>query len=205
MGLFLTMLACKSKARDKVIKNIIKIMKDRKLKLYSKTKVNSITGEENEYNITSSKNNWIQVFCPKTPDDDLAITLSKKLNSPIFQFHIHDGQFWMYQLFVNGNLIDRHKPISDYWSKISNNDRKSWKGNANKIGSIFNLNPNILSPYLVQDEEWNTSNKRAFTEDEFPVKSEWSMVDFQRKLGIIYPEFERPNTLNIVRLTFKRF
>src|SRR6266496_6193495 len=32
--------------------------------------------------------------------------ISKDLNAPVFSFNIHDGDLWMYVLFVNGDTVD---------------------------------------------------------------------------------------------------
>lgn len=204
MGLFLTMLTCKISSRDTVSDALVNIMEERRLTLEYITKANEITGKENQYEITNQKNGWVQVFCPETPDDKLASSLSKKLNTPVFQFHIHNGEFWMYQLFVSGELKDKHNPIPDYWKKISEKERETWNGKASTLTSIFGISGFKIEPYLILwGKDKGDNNSKAFPDDEFPVMSEWSMVDFQKKFGIIYPDFEKPETLDLLRLNFR--
>ncbi len=205
MGLFLTMLACKFDSRDKISDSIMKLMKKRGFLLDSKEKVKEIFGKQNQFEISNSKNGWIQIFCPEIMDDEFASSLSKELDSPVFQFHIHDGTFWMYKLFISGELKDQYNPIPDYWEIfISEKEKKKWKGNPSLISSIFNIAKYKIEPYFVEWKDINEKNKKAFPNDEFPIVNEWSMIDFQKKLRIIYPEFDKPNTLDLIKLKFKR-
>lgn len=202
MGLFLTQLACRIASREKVIEALIKILSKKWYTLKSKTKVFESTGKENQFELTKAKNSWVQVFCPEKPDNWLLEELSKKLDIPIFQFHIHDGDFWMYHLFVSGELKDKYNPIPDYWERMSEKETKEWEGNVELLASIFNIKRSKINPYL---KYWKDikNNVKAFSTDEFPIKSEWSMVDFQRKFGIEYPNFDKPESLDLMRLTFE--
>ncbi len=204
MGLFLTVLACKTHSRDKVIRSVIEVMLERKYEIKEKKKVYEITGKENQFEISNSKNDWIQIFSPMIPDDKLVSELSKKLNVPVFQFHIHDGSFWMYQLFVSGNLMDRFNPIPQYWKKLTQRERETWGGNASLISSLFKIEKSKIQPYLVEWDSIRNKEIKIFQKDEFSLMNEWGMIDFQNKLGIIYPEFDKPQTLDLIRLSFKK-
>jgi len=207
MGLFLTMMACKGPSRDKVIEAIKNILSQRGLYFDSQTKVDGITGKNNLFEITNETNGWIQVFGPEVPDDKLTQSLSEKLNVPVFQFHIHDGDLWMYELFVSGKLVDRYNPTPDYWSQVSDEERNSWKGNSKVLSSVLNIQESSVKPYLIpwtQEMLNSTSQPKAFPEDEFNITSEWAMVDFQKKLGIEYPPLGKPEKVDLVRLTFSQ-
>src|SRR5262245_53995995 len=41
--------------------------------------------------------------------DDAAAHLSRTLERPVFSFHIHDGDLWMYVLFADGEEVDWFK------------------------------------------------------------------------------------------------
>ena len=47
--------------------------------------------------------------------DDSSQFISKELQVPVFSFHIHDGDLWMYVLYNNGNVVDQFNPVPDYW------------------------------------------------------------------------------------------
>lgn len=143
-------------------------------------------------------------FFVHIPDDSVPKELSKKLNVPVFQFHIHDGDFWIYQLFVSGELKDKHNPIPDYYEKLSEQEKKKWKGNPKVLSKILNVEVSKIEPYLIfWNENKSKSRRKAFSEDQSPIANEWAMIDFQKKFGIVYPDFEKPETLDMIRLTFK--
>ncbi len=198
------MMTCRISSRDKACDALMDVMKERGLVLKTKEKVNEITGNENQFEVSAPKNGWVLVFCPETSDDKIASSLSKILNAPVFQFHIHAGTFWMYQLFVSGKLKDRHNPLPDYWKKLSEKEKKTWKGNSSVLASIFGIQKSKVEPYLEFWNENKADDHKAFSDDAFPIMSEWSMVDFQRKLGIRYPDFENPGSLDLIRLTLKK-
>src|SRR5436305_1544951 len=58
--------------------------------------------------ITSGDAGRLSLLCPAGYQkcDKLAAFLSKKLKTPVFLFHIHDGDFWMYWLFAAGKEVD---------------------------------------------------------------------------------------------------
>ncbi len=70
--------------------------------------------------------------------DESSAFISKELNTTVFSFHIHDGDFWMYTLYVIGGVVDKFNPIPDYWDEeISEEEFESWKGNANLIAELI--------------------------------------------------------------------
>lgn len=202
MGLFLTMFACKTNSREKVIDSLIDIMKTNGLVLQSREVVNEITGKDNQFEVTDAQNGWVQVFCPETTHSEIAYSLSKKMGIHLFEFHIHEGVFWMYQLFSSGTLKDKFNPVPDYWVKLSKREEKEWAGNSNIISKLFGASKMRIKPYL---QFWRNVDKsiKAFPEDRFPVAREWGMLDFQEKLGIKYPEFDKPENIKLTRVVFK--
>jgi len=111
--------------------------------------------------------------------------ISKELNAPIFSFHIHDSDFWMYVLYVNGHVADQFNPMPDYWDEnISEFDMSSWKGDAEIIaGYIPGAIVKDLEHYLVR---WDGEESKAYPDDEYG-KEEWQLLDFMRKLKLPYP------------------
>ena len=61
----------------------------------------------------------------------------------------------------------------------------------------------LIKKYLVFWEEIN-DNKKAFSKDEYPIKNEWSLIDFLRKFGIEYPDFGNPKNVKLVNLIFEK-
>jgi len=123
--------------------------------------------------------------------DDAAACLSRELGKPVFSFHIHDGDLWMYILYESGEVVDQFNPIPDYWAELSDEERQSWQGNAAEVAKrVPGLSPDRIAPYLVQwsDDLLETEElPKAFPEDEFHVGEDWQLVDFMRKLDLDYP------------------
>ena len=116
-----------------------------------------------------------------------SVFLSKELNAPVFSFHVHDGDLWMYVLFVNGAIVDQFNPIPEYWDEnIGEEEIVSWRGNATTVAKyVPGLKPESIQKYLVSwdiDEE----TKKAYETDEF-VNEYWQLTDFMKKVGLTYP------------------
>jgi hypothetical protein len=74
---------------------------------------------------------------------------------PVFSFHIHDGDFWMYILYFDGEVVDRFNPIPDYWndnvSTITEEEIDSWKGHAEVLTDyIPGLGIKQIENYLIR-------------------------------------------------------
>ena len=123
--------------------------------------------------------------------DDCSATLSRTLGKPVFSFHIHDGDLWMYQLFENGTAVDQFNPLPDYWQEIDDEERKAWRGNAEEVARcVPGLNPEQIAAYLVPwDEELlGSAASKAYPTDEFGYGCDWQLVDFMHKLGFEFPD-----------------
>lgn len=114
--------------------------------------------------------------------------LSRRLGKAVFHLHIHDGDLWMYELFVNGKDMDRFNTMPGYWEDISDEERDRWKGNASVICANWSgVNPSDIEKYLVFYAEGQDSETKAYETDEFPQWDCWQVTDFMAKLGVPYP------------------
>lgn len=121
--------------------------------------------------------------------DDASQHLSETLQTPVFSFHIHDGDLWMYVLFSNGREADWFNPIPDYWSgDVSDEELRRWSGDASRVAAIWpGVTEAAISKYLVR---WNLMDYHphsAYPDDEFPYNDCWQLLDFMKKLGLDYP------------------
>lgn len=121
--------------------------------------------------------------------DDAAAHLSRSLDVPVFSFHIHDDDLWMYILFVAGEAVDQFNPIPDYWDgSLSDEDRRHWKGSPAVIARWGSpVQEDAIRDYLVP---WNLEDDdpgKAYEDDEYAYGDCWQLVDFMRKLKISYP------------------
>lgn len=120
--------------------------------------------------------------------DEASAFLSLELKAPVFSFHIHDGDFWMYVLYVNGEVADRFNPIPDYWDEDPGDEEFSlWKGNPDVVAQyVKSIKRNAIANYLVRWDPDAEEDRKAYPGDEFGYE-DWQLLDFLRKLKISYP------------------
>jgi len=121
--------------------------------------------------------------------DEVSRYLSSQLGVPVFSFHIHDGDLWMFLLFDNGEQVAQFNPLPEYWDdSISDEDRASWSGDAESIASrIPGIAPEAISPYL---RHWDLDEEdpgKACKEDQFHFNDCWQMCDFLKSVGLTCP------------------
>lgn len=121
--------------------------------------------------------------------DELSKHLSHELQCPVFSFHIHDGDLWMFVFFAQGDEITRFNPIPNYWDDgISDEEMQSWQGDASLIFAHWpGITEESINRYFTR---WNLeveTQEKAYPDDDFPTGTDWQMCDFIKKLGLIYP------------------
>lgn len=183
--MFLSLTSIIGKTKDDVVKSLTN---------YAKSvgggveKENLSTNDENCCVIVESNGNTTIL----NPFDYLewdrsAEFISKDLNAPVFSFHIHDGDLWMYILFVNGVSVDQFNPIPNYWEDISEEEIQSWEGNATTVASyVKSVKRTDIEKYLVRWDLETEETKKAYPDDEF-MQEDWQLLDFMKKLGLPYP------------------
>lgn len=119
--------------------------------------------------------------------DDVSAKLSADLGKPTFSFHIHDGDLWMFILFVDGREAAQFNPIPDYWGDLGADERAIWLPSADAVARyVPGARAQELAPYLVEWPDEGLPGK-AHPDDEFEY-IDWQVVDFMRRLGFAYPE-----------------
>ena len=114
--------------------------------------------------------------------------LSKMLKAPVFAFHIHDSDLWMYELYKNGEKIDGFNPVPDYWMEISDQERHAYRGNAQVVAScVPGVDAAEISKYFVTWDLNADAPARAYPTDEHAYGDEWQLLDFMKKLKLPYP------------------
>lgn len=121
--------------------------------------------------------------------DDLSKFLSLELKKPVFSFHIHDGDLWMFVAFDRGKEVAWFNPIPDYWEQIDNTERNLWAGNAQSVASLIpDLAAASIERYFVPwTDEVLATEQKAYDDDEFAIGVDWQLTDFMRRLGFVYP------------------
>lgn len=119
--------------------------------------------------------------------------MSKELNAPVFSFHIHDGDLWMYVLYVNGEIVDQFNPIPDYWDEnITADEIESWQGNAAVVAKYTGRDAASIEKYLTRWVFDSDENEKAYPDDTYVIE-DWQLLDFMKRCGLPFPLDEDRN------------
>jgi hypothetical protein len=121
--------------------------------------------------------------------DEASCHLSADLGVPVFSFHIHDGDLWMFTLFNKGEQVAQFNPLPEYWDDgISDEERAAWSGDASAIAAcIPDLDVDLIRPYFRHWDLNDGNPGKAFPDDRFNFHDCWQMCDFMQKVRIKYP------------------
>jgi hypothetical protein len=123
--------------------------------------------------------------------DDAAAFLSRELRRPVFSFHVHDSDLWMYVLYENGSPVDQFNPVPEYWGELDDEERESWRGDARAVAArVPGLSPDAIARYLVpwgDDVFEGPGRTKAYPDDRYAFGDDWQLADFVRRLGLDYP------------------
>lgn len=186
MGTFLSMTSIVGKTKDEVVNSLTKYAK-------------SVGGGLQKAALSVDRNNCCvieeavgntSVLYPLAylEWDSSSEFISGDLKAPVFSFHIHDGDLWMYLFFVNGKVVDQFNPVPDYWDEdLSEEEIQSWKGNATAIAKyIPSVRAADIKKYLARWDLDAKESVQAYPDDEF-AQEDWQLLDFMKKLGLPYP------------------
>jgi len=192
MGMFLSLSGIIGKTKNEVLLSLTNFAKSCNGSLEKE----NLTLENDNCGVVKEANGNTTIYYPNyfLDWDKSSEFISRELNAPVFSFHIHDGDLWMYTLYYDGQIVDQFNPIPDYWSEdISKEEIESWKGNALTITKyIPYVKPKDIENYLVRWDLKNEEELKAYPEDEF-VNEDWQLLDFMKKLRFDYPLDENGN------------
>jgi hypothetical protein len=146
-----------------------------------------LTAGDNGCMIVSEGTGGVTAFYPDDffDWDDASSDLSTRLGLPVFSFHIHDGDLWMYTLYKDGRAVDQFNPVPDYWDERADTD--PWKGDARTVArNVPGVKPEQISKYLVRwgDDVFEMDARtKAYPTDTHHYGDDWQLVDFITKLG----------------------
>ncbi len=148
------------------------------------------TTDDQDIGVILQQGSNTSVFYPAGLEQwfELSQHLSYRLQKPVFSFHIHDEDFWMYYLFHKGEEVGHFNPVSEYWGTLSPEEKILWSGDPQLISQLVpDVHPSSIEKYLV---EWDVSKnvqEKAYPDDEYTFGDCWQMCDFMRKIGLSYP------------------
>jgi hypothetical protein len=121
--------------------------------------------------------------------DDLSRVLSERLGRPVFSFHIHDGDLWMFLLFRGGQQISQFNAVPQYWEELPHDELARWAGDPEVTAAAAGVPADELRPYLRPwgEDDMEEASGRARPDDQFARGDAWQLVDFMKRLGFEYP------------------
>lgn len=133
--------------------------------------------------------------------DEAAAHLSSELAKPVFSFHVHDGEYWMFILFVNGEPAVQFCPLPDYWDESIGDDEAEWLPSGEEVAAhVPGVDATVIGPYLRAWMEEGADEEKAHADDAFTFGDAWQLTDFMGRLGFAYPE---PDAADAVRYYVK--
>lgn len=127
---------------------------------------------------------------------DYAGPLSKRVNCPVLLGYIYDDDFWGYELWRQGKLLDQFASLPDYFDGGEPPDQP---GDAGLVARCFGVEPGRIERYLLP---WSRLEEGcyAYDGDQAPAGDSWQLADFLDALGFDYdklcppePEEKEPN------------
>jgi hypothetical protein len=186
MGMFLSLTSIVGKTQNEVVASLTNYAKS----VAGGLEKENLSIDNDNCCVIKEANGNTTIFNPYAylEWDKSAEFISTELNAPVFSFHIHDGDLWMYLLFVNGKRVDQFNPIPDYWDdNLSEEEIESWKGNAEVVLNNFrSIKQADIEKYLVRWDLEAEENEKAYADDEF-TNEDWQLLDFMKKLQLPYP------------------
>ena len=196
MGMFLSLSGVVGKTQRQVEQSLTNYAKFSGGGLQKET----LSNNDNNFCVIKEANNNTTVFYPSgyLEWNKSSQFISKELNAPVFSFHIHDGDLWMYILYFNGEIVDQFNPVPDYWDEdISQEEIASWKGNAEMVAKyIPRITRETIQKYLVR---WDLDKEgpKAYDHDQFCCE-DWQLIDFMNKIGLSYPLDDNGNPVGSI-------
>lgn len=193
MGKFISMSGIIGKSQSEVLETL-KSYFDNQNKELKETALN--TEIYDLFLLNEEKNNSIIIYPEEFFEFKvMAVYFSEKFKKPIFNFYIYDGYLWMYEMYYDGQLIDKFNPIPSFLDH--ENEIDSYKGNPEivcKYLKSIELSE-IKEYYKFWTEELINSKEKAYPTDEFSYGMDWQVVDFMKKLNLKYPIIDEEETI----------
>ena len=140
--------------------------------------------------IYSPRNRWSVIIYNDCHFEEKKISkfLSVQLQTITSLIEVYDSDVWYHYLFYNGNQVDQFCSYPEEYEKQGEWDL--FRGNAKKIAFYFDVEEQLIEPYLFQFNSENRMSyqaKKAYADDQYPLGSEWLFIDFWKRLGVNYP------------------
>ncbi len=123
---------------------------------------------------------------------EIPADLSASLNVPILSLYTYDDDFWGYELWQNGTILDEFISVADYFGE----NEPPKPGDAQLIGLCFHVPPETVERYLVPWKEADIGkNLYAYNGDQAVIGDCWQIADFMDAIGFDYNQFDSSEKL----------
>ena len=127
------------------------------------------------------------------PSDNFLKVLSKELNCPLLRLGFYDADYWYYELYSKGKLLNR---FSTHPKVLKSQDPRyktfSYKADILLLVKTWGkVKSEEIKHYLLnheKNEDLLFQTPKAYKTDEFEYGDIWQITDFMKKFGLNYPE-----------------
>jgi hypothetical protein len=149
-----------------------------------------VDGRDDDHrDISLFAGDWAVVLWPEhfnVHDVPACARLSADLGTLVSAIHTFDGDYWVHNVFRDGERLDRFASMPDYFTDTG---ATRWAGDPARVAAAFGRAPEQVAPYYVhQSVHAEEPAGKAFGDDEFDLDNMWVFADLWRRLGIAYPE-----------------
>jgi hypothetical protein len=204
MGLFLFASAIKNKPLGEITNAITKFLKRSNIladiKSYSEWRDLNRNKTIDLRNIISEPISITSIYLPQNrwtvvifnnchfDEKDISMYLSLELQTLVSLVEVLDSEVWYHFTFYNGKQVDQFCSNPEEYEKKEM--RSSFEGNIKKLSFYFDVNEQIIAPYLIpinSDNRIDLIASKAHVDDKYTLGDEWIFIDFWKRLGIDYP------------------
>lgn len=199
MGLFLHLSTIISTPKSKTVKTLRPLLIQDSYKLEETSDQNN----SDELCVVDSANKNTTILFPSLFNHwELSQSLSYKLKTAVLTLEIHDGDFWFFVLYENGNEILKFNPYPEYYDEnVKKEELNSWLPSIETLCKYFpKTKPEEIENYFIN---WKSNNikhwtdtsdiKKAYPADNYGYGNGLQMFDFIKKIGITYPIGDNDN------------
>ena len=123
---------------------------------------------------------------------EIPADLTAVLKTPVMLLYTYDGDFWGYELWQNGTIIDEFRSAIDYFGE----GEKAKPGNAEIIGLCFGIPPERVERYLIPWKDTEIGiDIYAYDSDAAYIGDCWQAADFMDAIGFDFNEFDSTEKL----------
>jgi hypothetical protein len=157
-------------------------------------KIRSHAEDFDVFTILDTPQGHTSIFCRWSAWWDFHAFLIREFPKPILFFHMYEDDFWQYDLYVSGEIVDSYNvslPFYEQENQPNETDLQMKPFTLSKYWPSINIKDinNYFTPW--RQEEYIYINpvvsEKAYNSDMYRRGDTWQLADFMQKLGLIFP------------------